>query len=315
MSDGDSPRPEATPSVTSGIALKVLSVAIFMAMSTGIKSLPENIPTGELVFFRSLFAVPVILVWLIATNRLRRGLIPQNIFGHLHRSCVGTAAMALMFAALVTLPLPEVTAISYAAPLIATLLAIPLLAERVGGTRLSLVGLGLVGVLVILWPRLTVTSGATQAQTIGAIVAFGAAILMGFAQILTRKLLRTETPSSVVFYFSVIGAALALVTLPFGWVMPDAKTLAILIFVGLTGGLAQVFLMLSYRRASTAVLAPFEYTSMLMALVIGYWLFDEVPTLMMLVGAALVMLAGLLVIWREWYVGKNRPENAAQSAR
>ena len=315
MSAGRDTGPEATLSVTSGIALKLLSVTVFMVMATLIKTLPETIPTGELVFFRSLFAVPIILVWLVATNRLRRGLVPNNLFGHIRRSVVGTSAMALMFAAIVLLPLPEVTAISYAAPLIATILAIPMLGERVGVTRLSLVCLGLVGVLVIIWPRLTLTSGASSAETFGAIVALGAAVLMALAQIITRKLLRSETPSSVVFYFSVIGAALALLTLPFGWVMPDARNLVILILIGLTGGIAQVFLMLSYRRASTAVLAPFEYTSMLMALVVGYWLFAEVPTLMMLIGAALVMLAGLLVIWREWYVGKNRPENIAAQTR
>lgn len=315
MSDTDQPMPEAmAPSPASGIALKVFSVAVFMAMSTAIKTLPDNIPTGELVFFRSLFAVPIILIWLIATGRLRRGLVPLSLTGHIRRSFVGTAAMALMFTALVTLPLPEVTAISYAAPLIATVLAIPMLGERVGATRISLVALGLIGVLIILYPRLTVTD-ASRAETIGALTALAAAALMALAQIVTRKLLRTETASSTVFYFSTIGAALALLTVPFGWVMPAPVTLATLIFIGLTGGIAQVFLMLSYRRASTAVLAPFEYTSMLMALVIGYWLFDEVPTPVMLIGAALVMLAGLLVIWREWYVGTNRPENATAPAR
>jgi len=315
------PAPADQPArvVSVGIALKLLSVMLFMVMSAAIKTLPENIPTGELVFFRSFFAIPVILVWLITTQNLANGLKTGDKLGHLRRSVVGTLAMALIFAALVALPLPEVTAITYAAPLLAVVLAIPMLGEKVGAIRIGLVLLGLVGVMVILWPRITVFSGnegaTTPMETLGAFLALGGAALMALAQILTRKLLRTETTPAVVFYFSAIAAALSLLTLPFGWSMPSGITLATLVFIGLCGGIAQVVLMFSFRRASTAVLAPFEYTSMLFAIAFGYMVFNEEPTRATLVGASLVGFAGLLVLWREWYIGQQRTEVRAPAAR
>lgn len=291
-----------------GIGLKLVSVAIFVAMSAVIKVLDGRIPPGEVVFFRSAFAVPVILVWLWVTHSFGSGLSTGNYMGHFWRGLAGTTAMGFGFAGLALLPLPEVTAIGYAAPLLTVIFAAMFLGEEVRAFRIFSVGLGMAGVLIVLSPRLTALSdgeaGATEA--LGAIVVLTGAVFAALAQVFVRRLVASETTTAIVFYFSVNSAALSLVTLPFGWVMPDWPTAALLVTCGLLGGVGQVFLTSSYRYADASVVAPFDYASMLLALFIGYFGFDEVPTFTVLVGAALVIFAGILIIWRERRLGLER---------
>jgi drug/metabolite transporter (DMT)-like permease len=293
---------------TRGILLKVASVAVFMAMSTCIKVVAVDIPAGQTVFFRSIFAIPVILVWLWLRHDLRTGLRTQNPVGHVWRGLIGCSAMALSFTALGLLPLPEVTAIGYAAPLLVTVFAAMFLGETVRFYRLSAVLLGLVGVLIVLSPRLSVLGidEATKHETVGAMAMLLAAVFMALAVVFVRRMVQTEQTAAIVFYFSLTCTLLSLLTIPFGWVMPTGKEAVLLVAAGLLGGLGQILLTSSYRHAEAAVIAPFDYTSMLMALAIGYLLFDEAPTGAMLGGAALVVSAGLFIIWREHRLGLKR---------
>lgn len=291
-----------------GIALKLCSVAVFMTMASLIKATSGVVPPGEAVFFRSAFAVPVILVWLIATRGLKSGLATRNPLGHFWRGLMGTVAMGFGFAGLGLLPLPEVTAIGYAAPLLTVIFAAMFLGENVRFFRIFAVALGLAGVLIVLSPRLTAISagelGATEA--LGAIVVLVGAVFAALAQVFVRRLVAEEKVSAIVFYFSVNSALLSLVSLPFGWVVPDPASTAMLVGAGIFGGLGQVLLTSSYRHADASVIAPFEYASMLLALGIGYAVFDEVPTGIVLGGAALVVFAGILIIWRERQLGLER---------
>ena len=291
-----------------GIALKVASVCVFVAMASLIKAVADKVPPGETVFFRSAFAVPVILVWLAAKRGLGTGLSTKNPLGHFWRGLVGTAAMGFGFAGLGMLPLPEVTAIGYAAPLLTVIFAAMFLGEVVRAFRILAVALGLVGVLIVLSPRLTTleADGLGTAETLGAVVVLISAVFAALAQVFVRKLVRDETTPSIVFWFSVSAAMLSLVTVPFGWVMPDAPTAGILVATGILGGIGQVLLTSSYRHADTSVIAPFEYASMLLAIGVGYLFFDEVPTLIVLGGAALIVAAGILIIWREHQLGLER---------
>ncbi len=292
-----------------GIALKIFSVAVFMAMATCIKSAAAyGVPPGQAVFFRSFFAIPVIVVWLFMQANLSHGLSTRNPMGHVWRGLVGTAAMACGFTALGLLPLPEVTAISYAAPLLIVIFAAMFLGEQVRMFRLSAVLMGLVGVVIVLAPRMSVTSieDTTGWETVGALVALLGAVMMALAQVFIRKLVQTETTAAIVFYFSVTASLLSLLTIPFGWVWPGIWPIVLLVAAGLLGGFGQILLTSSYRHAPTSVVAPFEYTSLLLAIAIGYALFDEVPTLQTLAGGGLVVAAGLFIIWRERQLGLER---------
>lgn len=291
-----------------GILLKICAVILFISMASLIKATTAHVPAGEAVFFRSLLALPVILVWLWARGDLRTGLKVKSRMGHFWRGFVGTAAMGMMFAALGMLPLPEVTAIGYAAPLLTVVFAAMFLGEEVRVFRIGAVALGLVGVMVVVSPRLTTLSGPTMQTTeaFGAMLVLMGATLAALAQIYIRKLVQTEQTSAIVFYFSITSTGLSLLTLPFGWVMPTMSEFGLLIGAGLIGGLAQIFLTSAYRFADASVVAPFDYASMIFALGIGYFFFGEVPTQQMLFGASLVILAGVLIIWREHKLGLER---------
>ena len=289
-----------------GIGFKIASVIFFIAMQSLIKATSDHVPPGQAVFFRSFFAIPVIVAWLYLRHELHQGVGTANPLGHFWRALVGTLAMGLGFASLGFLPLPEVTALGYAAPLLVVVFAAMFLGEKVGAWRLGGVGLGLVGVLVVLSPRLSVGADASHAQALGATLALGGAVFTALAQIFVRKLVQTERTATIVFWFSFNASALSLVTLPFGWVIPTWTEAALLIGAGLLGGVGQILLTSSYRHADASVVAPFEYASMIFALVIGYFVFREVPTLTMLAGGALVVLAGILIIWREHKLGLER---------
>ena len=296
-----------------GIALKLCSVFLFMVMSALVKAASEAVPPGQAVFFRSVFAIPVILIWLIWRHELRTGLRVTSRMGHVWRGVVGTTAMGLMFAGLGLLPLPEVTALGYTAPLLVVIFAAMFLDEKVGVFRISAVLLGLAGVIVVLSPRLTALDNpaADTAQTVGAILVLLGATCAALAQIYIRKLDQTEQTSAIVFYFSLTSTLLSLLTLPFGWAIPGGTETVMLISAGMIGGLAQIFLTASYRYADASVIAPFDYTSMLFAIGIGYVFFDEVPTRQMLAGAALIVLAGIIIILRERQLGLKRGQARA----
>ena len=289
-----------------GITLKVCSVMVFIAMSALIKSTAATIPPGEAVFFRSFFAIPVILVWLWWRKELGTGLKVAAPMGHVWRGIVGTVSMGLGFAGLGLLPLPEVTAINYAAPLLTVILAAMFLGEEVRAFRLTAVALGLVGVVIVLSPRLTSLGNATDREAFGAMVVLGAALCAALAQVFVRKLVFSEKTSAIVFWFSITSTGLSLLTIPFGWALPSGPEAVRLISAGLLGGLGQILLTSSYRYADAGVIAPFEYASMIFALGIGYFFFGEVPTLVMLAGASLVIAAGVLIIWRERQLGLER---------
>jgi drug/metabolite transporter (DMT)-like permease len=291
-----------------GISFKIGSVLVFIVMAALIKSTAAHVPPGQVVFFRSLFAIPVIVAWLAWRRELRTGLRTVQPMGHVWRGVVGTSAMGLGFAGLAYLPLPEVTALGYAAPLLTVVFAAMFLGEEVRLFRISAVALGLAGVLIVLSPRVTALSdGAVEtAETLGAMLVLGGAVFAALAQVFVRKLVLTESTSAIVFWFSATATLLSLVTLPFGWVMPDGREAAVLIAAGVLGGIGQILLTSGYREADASVVAPFEYVSMLFALGFGYFLFDEVPTATMLFGALLVVTAGILIIWRERRLGLER---------
>lgn len=291
-----------------GILMKIASVLVLITMSAVIKSVSDHVPPGEVVFFRALFAMPVIVAWLALRRELSTGLRTARPLGHVWRGLVGTTAMGLSFAALGLLPLPEVTAIGYAAPLLVVVFAAMFLGEEVRAFRISAVALGLTGVLIVLWPRLTAfREGALgQAETLGAMMMLGSAVFAALAQVFVRKLVATEKTAAIVFYFSLSATVLSLITLPFGWVSPTPGEAALLILAGILGGVGQILLTSSYREADASVVAPFEYSSMLFALAIGYSVFGEVPSVATLAGAALVVTAGILIIWRESRLGLER---------
>jgi drug/metabolite transporter (DMT)-like permease len=297
------------------IALKLGAVFLFMVMAALIKSASGAVPPGQAVFFRSLFAMPIIGLWLWQQGHLHDGLRVNNLFGHVWRGLFGTTAMGLTFAGLALLPLPEVTAIGYATPMFTVIFAALLLGEKVRIFRLSAVALGLIGVLIVIAPRLSVGTALGTAGTIGAMMVLVASILRALVQIHVRKLVQTDSTSAIVFYFSLTATCISALSLPLGWVFPvpalawtspGIAVLALIICAGLIGGVAQIMITSSYRFGTASMLAPFDYASMIFASIIGWVVFSEVPTPAILIGATLVIAGGVLIIWRERQLGLER---------
>jgi len=286
------------------VLLKVAAIALFTALSGIIKATSEHVPAGEAVFFRSFFAIPVIVIWLSMRGELRHGLITKKPMFHVWRGLVGTSAMGMTFMGLALLPLPEVTAIGYATPIFTLILAALFLGETIRLVRISAVAIGLLGVLIMIWPRLG--DDLENGAMLGVLLVVGATVARGFVQIHIRRMVQSEHTAAIVFYFSLTASGLALLTAPFGWVMPGPQTAALLVGAGLVGGVAQILVTSSYRFAPASMLAPYDYASMIFAIVIGYVWFDEWPTLVMLAGAVLVIAGNVLVIWREHRLGLQR---------
>ena len=283
-----------------GITLKIASVCVFVAMASLIKATSDHVPPGQAVFFRSFFALPVIIAWLWMRHELSTGLRTVSPLGHVWRGVVGTSAMGLGFAGLGLLPLPEVTAIGYAAPILVVVFAAMFLGEDVRLFRLSMVALGMVGVVIVLSPRISLGGAdTTHAEALGAMIVLMSAVCAALAQVFVRKMVATETTSAIVFWFSITATLMSLLTLPWGWAIPAPREALLLILAGILGGVGQILLTSSYREADASLIAPFEYSSMLLALAAGYIIFDEIPSTTMLVGAAIIITAGIAIILRE----------------
>jgi drug/metabolite transporter (DMT)-like permease len=280
--------------VGKAILLKVVAALIFAIMAVLVRYLGEAYPVGEVVFFRSSFAIlPVVIIY-AWRRELEAAIRMGRPFGHAGRGLTAIGAMFCNFSALARLPVVDATAISFAAPFITVAMSALVLKERVRAYRWSAVIAGFAGVMVMLAPRLDF-GGAAAALTsgaIGAICGVTGAFFNAASTVQTRHLTKSETTSSIVFYFSLICALAGLCTLPFGWAMPTSSELAALIGTGICGGLGHIVLTESYRWAPASLVAPFDYTSMLWALVLGYLAFGELPTALTFLGAAIIVAAG-----------------------
>ena len=295
------------------IGLKLISALLFAFMSALVRQLGDVAPVGQMVFFRSAFAIlPVVLVYAIR-GELATAMRTSRPLGQLGRGLLSVGGMFTNFSALTRLPLADATAISFASPLITVALAAIILKERVRIYRWSAVLIGFGGVIVMLIPHLdigryAVIGGAAAAA--GSMFAVISAFCNAGTVIQTRRLTQSETTSSIVFYFSLICAIAGALTLPFAWHSPTPRELIALIALGVLGGFAHILLTESYRYGTASLVAPFDYTSMLWALLLGYWLFGELPDTLVYVGASIVAAAGLFVIWRERQLGLQRAREA-----
>ena len=291
-----------------GITLKIVSVAVFVGMQTCIKA-AGGVPAGQIVFFRSFFAIFPIIAFLAFKGELATAFTTKRPFNHIARGLVGVGAMGLGFFALTRLPLPEAITLNYAQPLLVVVFSSVFLGETIRVYRWSAVVVGLAGVLVISWPELTLLNsdqGLDDQEVLGVLAALIAAAISAVAMLLVRNLVQTEKTATIVLWFSSTASVLSLFTLPFGWQALTPLQAALLVFAGFCGGLGQILMTAAYRHAEASVVAPFEYTSMILGVVVGYFVFGDVTSLNTLIGGVIVVAAGIFIIWRERQLGLER---------
>ena len=256
-----------------GIGLFVLAVLLLSVMDVLIKLASADFPTGQVMFFRGLFAfIPLsIVVWWSGGIT---ALATRHPFKHLRRALASIIAATGIFIALRELPLVDVYAIAFSAPLFMTLLSIPLLGERVGPHRWAAVFVGFVGVVIALRPG---EGGVTGYLSLGAVAALVGALAYAFAVVYTRRISDTESTASIVVYSTGAVTLAAACTLPFAAVMPTPAELALLAGTGILGGMGTVTMATALRRCSAAILAPFEYTAIVWGVAFGWWIWGRHP--------------------------------------
>lgn len=293
--------------VVKAVLLKLVSAFLFACMSVLVRYLGERYPVGEVVFFRSAFAILPVVVIYAWRGELEAAIRTGRPFAHVGRGLTAVGAMFCNFSSLARLPVVDATAISFVSPLITVALSAVILKERVRIYRWTAVIVGFIGVLVMLAPRLDIGQSAAAATgAVGAALGLMGAFFSAGSTVQTRALTASETTSSIVLYFSLFCAIGGLLTWPFGWVTPTWPELTALVTIGIFGGLAHIFLTESYRHAPASLVAPFDYTSMLWALLLGFVVFGEVPSWLVFIGAGIIAGAGLFVIWRERQLGLQR---------
>ncbi|MEW5287904.1 DMT family transporter [Erwinia papayae] len=295
-----------------GVSLKILSALCATLMLACVKGLGGNIPTGEVIFFRSFVALLPLLIWLKMQGRIYPQIKTRNIFGHLIRGFSGTGGMYFNYLALVYISLADATAISYAAPLFTVIMAAVLLREHVHAARWLGVVVGFSGIIVMLWAHLSdsgslLSGGVAQASAgAGVLLALLAALCTAVSSVQIRFLNGIERPGAIVFYFSLMTMLIGLTTLLLGWKIPDSRQLLLLTGCGFFGGMAQILITMSLRYADASLLAPFDYTSLVWSMIIGFVFLNSLPTASTLTGASIIAAAGILVVLTERHRGKVR---------
>lgn len=285
-----------------GIGLKIASTFAFLIMSTFVKLASPGMPIGELMFFRAFFAMIPLGLWLWWNNELRGAFRTTRIGGHLVRSISGSGGMYFGFASLAFLPLPDATAIGYLAPIVATVLAAFLLKETVHAYRWGAVALGFAGTLLMVSPHLrerSLDAFLAAGPALGALAGLTASACNGFSSIQIRKLAQLERTGTIVFYFLTVTSLIGLATALPWWVHPNANQAMLLVASGIFGGIGQILITSSYRFADASVIVSFEYSTLVWAVAIGFFIFGDIPHPAVFGGAIIVIASGLYVIYRE----------------
>jgi drug/metabolite transporter (DMT)-like permease len=290
---------------TLGIALKVGAALGFTLMYACIK-LAGAVPAGQAIFFRAFFALLTLLAVVALAGNVRRIAATNRLGQHALRGTIGACSMFCNFTAVKMLPLADMTAFTFVMPIFAVILAAVVLKEKVGPWRSGAVLVGFGGILLMLQPQGGVLAIVARGFSTGAAMALGGALLSAVVVIFIRRMSATEKSETIVFYFmamsSVVGAASMLwVRVPLG---PAA--MCWLALSGVTGGLGQICMTFCYRYAEPSLLAPFDYTAMLWAVGLGFFVFGDVPQLLVLAGAALVGAAGVFIAAREHRMARAR---------
>jgi drug/metabolite transporter (DMT)-like permease len=291
-----------------GIVMKLGSVVLFAGMTACVKALGERIPIGQVIFVRGIISAVVLALMAWHTEGLHL-LTTRNLRSHALRSLSGTVSMFCLFGAVTMIPLADVTAISFTAPMFLTVLAMVFLGERIHRFRWTALAVGFLGVVIMMGPHLSLHNNSS----LGMFVALGAAMFSAIAMIFLRMMSGGEHAITITFYFSLTFTACAALTALQGWPTPTAAEWWVIVLAGLFGVFGQLLLTYAYRYAEASTIAPLDYTNMIMSVLLGYFLFEEIPSLSIWIGAPLVVGAGLIILWREYYLKKQLSAAAAGS--
>ena len=289
-----------------GIALMLAGIAGFAVMDATIKWLTADYPVAQIVALRSWFGLPLLCLFALYGSGVK-ALKTRRPLVHVGRYLLVLALSFSFFWALSQMKLVDAIAITFAAPIFITALSVPLLKEPVGLHRWVAISVGFGGVLVMLRPGAGVFQWA-------ALVVIGSAVVYALLMITTRAYKATESTAALMLYPQLGMTLTGIVLAPFFWVTPSLVDLGLFAIAGLFGSVGVMCVTHAFRLGPAAVISPFEYSALIWATLLGYFLWGELPDAITLVGAAIVTLSGLYIIYRETIrVGRARPKLPSMS--
>ena len=274
-----------------GIIFMILSVISFSVMDIVVKLMSSHYPTGQLIFFRGFFGLIPIL-FIIPKERFGNLLKTEKIKLHLVRAFGGAFAMTFLYLGLKFLPIADAITISFAAPIFATIFSIIFLNEKVRLIRWLAIFFGLTGVIIVLKP-------GTELFTYYSF--FPILFCIGFAtiSIAIKKLSKTEPDYLIALYFTLVLILFGLISVSMGWKKIDIADIHYLIIIGLSGSIGNIFLTKSIREADISLVTPIKYLSLVFAIIAGWLLFNEIPSVLTISGAMLIILSTFVIFKRE----------------
>ena len=278
-----------------GFLYMFMSICAFSLMDVIVKW-SVDYPIGQVLFFRGFFGI-IFYFFVIPKERLHNFYQTRRAGLHFLRCSSGLIALVSIFIALRELPLATVVSISFAAPIFTTIFSIFLLSEKVGIFRWLAVLVGFAGILIITEPGI---SELNIYYLFPIIFCLG----LSYVAITIRQLSSTEPVWLISFYFSLSITLLSLLSIPQGWVMPSFNHLLLLSLIGIFGGVANLWLSQSYKYSEVSLVTPLKYLALVFAIIFGYFIWGEIPTLKTLIGAFLVIISTLIIFRREIYKKK-----------
>ena len=267
-----------------------MSVCAFSLMDLIVKW-SDSYPLGQVIFFRGFFGV-LLYFLIMPRDRIKNFYYTKRPGLHFLRCFFGLIALLAIFTALRNLPLATVVSISFAAPIFTTILSIFLLSEKVGLFRWLAVIVGFVGIVIITEPGFT-------SLNIYFIYPLIFCLGMSYVAITIRQLSTSEPVWLISLYFSATITLASFFTIPYGWIMPDIKDLILLMSIGILGGAANLWLSQSYKFSEVSLVTPLKYLALVFAIIFGYFIWNEVPSIKTLIGAFLVITSSIIIFRRE----------------
>ena len=273
-----------------GVLYGIASVACFAMMDASVKWL-DMFPVGQVLFSRFFFGLIPILM-LVPRGEFKTFYKTSRPKLHAFRAITGTLAIIALFIALREIPLADVVSLTFGGPIFVTLGSIFFLSEKVGIRRWLAVLIGFFGMLLIVKP-------AYEELNIYYIFPIIFCIFFACVALSIRSLSSTEPNYRIALYFSLLSMIVGLLTLTFGWGMPNKFEFFLLIFTGLVGSVANILLTVSLRYAEASLVTPTKYLNLVFAILLGYFIWSEIPKLLTLVGAGLIIISSVIIFMRE----------------
>jgi drug/metabolite transporter (DMT)-like permease len=279
------------------MGLRLCAAAVLATLAMAVKYTVEaGVAFPEVLFWRQIITVPILFAWLALRGETGR-LATKRLPTHFRRAILGAIGMGFTFGAPVLLPLAESTTLGFTTPIFAVIFSALLLKEDVGPWRWAAVGIGFAGVLVIARPD-------GHLPLFGSLVGLGAGVMVALISIQVRDLTRTDEPLTIVFWFAALSSPLLALFLPFYASAHTPQQWAMIGGIGLLGCLGQLLLTAALRYGQVASVIVMDYSALGWATFYGWAIWHDTPAASTWLGAPLILLAGLVIVWRERRLGK-----------